>query len=129
MDKTKAVLQEKAEKVTAQHPAEKDMAEQRKEEKIREAVVNKRQAMDHNATAKEQVVPATPRASGLNAGRPPDPNRHPRRSRVSGHVTEGAFQSRPSGAETGTARPALAAHDPNVEGTEPALRGTGGRYT
>ncbi|CAM8991680.1 unnamed protein product [Rhodiola kirilowii] len=49
MDKTKAVVQEKVEKITAHDPIEKDMATQRKEEKIVQAEINKQQTREHNA--------------------------------------------------------------------------------
>ncbi|KAJ3693170.1 hypothetical protein LUZ60_008650 [Juncus effusus] len=55
MDKTKATLEEKVEKMTAQHPAEKEMAEQKKIEKFREAETMKRNAMEHNAAVKEHT--------------------------------------------------------------------------
>ncbi|KAK9265548.1 hypothetical protein L1049_021611 [Liquidambar formosana] len=53
MDKTKATVQEKVEKMTAHDPIEKDMATQRKEAKITEAELNKQETREHNAASKQ----------------------------------------------------------------------------
>ncbi|CAM8887541.1 unnamed protein product [Rhodiola kirilowii] len=50
MDKTKAVVQEKVDKMTAHDPTEKDMATQKKEEKITQVEINKQQARDVTKT-------------------------------------------------------------------------------
>ncbi|KAJ6829444.1 putative 11 kDa late embryogenesis abundant protein [Iris pallida] len=125
MDKTKAVIEEKAEKMTAHHPAEKEIAEKRKEEKLKEAETRKQEAMHYNAAVKEQVAtghnptaastvgmgnnlastaPAASAGHNLTAASPVlhgDP------------VTDGVVRLRPIGLATGTERPS-AAHNPLV---------------
>ncbi|KAK3000339.1 hypothetical protein RJ639_021385 [Escallonia herrerae] len=51
LEKTKAVVEEKVEKVTASDPVEKDMATMRKEDKIRWAELKKQEAYSQNAVA------------------------------------------------------------------------------
>lgn len=109
------------EKLAAQHPAEKEMAEEKKRERIEEAEIEKRQAMEHNAAAAEQARAGhTSGPGGARTAASPVPGE--------GHLTEGVVRSRPIGMGTGTERP-TAAYNPHAESTEPALRGTGGRYT
>ncbi|RWW76676.1 hypothetical protein BHE74_00015214 [Ensete ventricosum] len=55
MDKTTATVQEKVEKMTAHTPTEKAMAEERKQEKVREAEINKQETMQQNAAAQQQT--------------------------------------------------------------------------
>ncbi|KAL7225023.1 hypothetical protein ACSBR1_020326 [Camellia fascicularis] len=63
LDKTKATMQEKVERVSAHDPVQKDMAIQRKEEKINQAEYRKQEAREHNATARQSAA-ATARAGG-----------------------------------------------------------------
>ncbi|KAJ3693171.1 hypothetical protein LUZ60_008651 [Juncus effusus] len=110
MDKTKATLEEKVEKMTAQHPAEKEMAEQMKLEKFREAETMKRNAMEHNAAVKEHAhstyYDQSQGPPGVQEGRP-----------VGGYVEDDEVAvSRPVGVAIGTARPS-AAHNPKAGGT------------
>ncbi|KAI3514290.1 hypothetical protein L1887_12610 [Cichorium endivia] len=51
MEKTKAVLEEKVEKISTSDPIEKDMATLRKEDRIRLAELRKREAFSQNAAA------------------------------------------------------------------------------
>ncbi|GAV63953.1 LEA_1 domain-containing protein [Cephalotus follicularis] len=53
MEKTKATVQEKVEKMTAHDPVQKEMATEKKEERINQAELNKREAREHNAAAKQ----------------------------------------------------------------------------
>ncbi|KAK4432174.1 Late embryogenesis abundant protein 46 [Sesamum alatum] len=53
MEKTKATVQEKAEKMTTRDPIQKDMATQKKEERIQEAERQKQETRMHNAAAKQ----------------------------------------------------------------------------
>lgn len=76
------------EKMTARTPAQKEMAEERKQVKIREAEVNKQETMQSNAVEHQQT---------LAGGQVADPGFYP---------VEGA-----AGGGTGAARPS-AAHDP-----------------
>ncbi|XP_073003360.1 18 kDa seed maturation protein [Typha latifolia] len=120
MEKTKATVQEKVEKVTAHHPLEKEVAEQKKQERIHEAEVEKREAMERNAALKMQASAGyhpSQGAPGQAAGYP-----------TGGHVEAGVAESRPIGIATGTARP-TAAHNPRVGSDYPAATGTGHHYT
>ncbi|CAL5321468.1 unnamed protein product [Camellia sinensis] len=63
LDKTKATMQEKVERVSAHDPMQKDMAMQRKEDKINQAESNKQEAHEHNATARQSAA-ATTRVGG-----------------------------------------------------------------
>ncbi|KAK9055446.1 hypothetical protein SSX86_026529 [Deinandra increscens subsp. villosa] len=51
MEKTKAVLEEKVEKISTSDPVEKDMATLRKEDRIRLAELRKQEAYNQNAAA------------------------------------------------------------------------------
>ncbi|KAK2998842.1 hypothetical protein RJ639_023521 [Escallonia herrerae] len=51
LEKTKAVVEEKVEKLTASDPVDKDMATLRKEDKIRWAELKKQEAYSQNAVA------------------------------------------------------------------------------
>ncbi|ERN11583.1 hypothetical protein AMTRI_Chr03g44330 [Amborella trichopoda] len=63
MDKTKATMQEKVEKMSAHDPMQKQMAQQKKEARVNEAEINKQEAKAENAAQKEQV-----RAAGHGTG-------------------------------------------------------------
>uniref|UniRef100_A0ACD5Y343 Uncharacterized protein n=1 Tax=Avena sativa TaxID=4498 RepID=A0ACD5Y343_AVESA len=58
-EKTKAVVQEKVEKVKAHDPAAKASAEARKQDRILEVEAVKQDAMRQNAAAKEHATAAT----------------------------------------------------------------------
>ncbi|XP_010928814.1 late embryogenesis abundant protein 46 [Elaeis guineensis] len=135
MEKTKATLEEKVEKMTAHHPAEKEMAEEKKQDKIREAEIAKRETKEQNAAAREQaraghtggpITTAHPSAAAAGhhtTGAPGQVAGDP----TGGHVISGTVESHPIGKETGTARPATA-HNPYAGTANPAGRGTGGGY-
>ncbi|KAF2307781.1 hypothetical protein GH714_031689 [Hevea brasiliensis] len=56
MEKTKATVEEKVEKMSAHDPMQKEMATQKKEQEQREeaeAELNKQEAREHNAAAKQ----------------------------------------------------------------------------
>ncbi|CAL9073699.1 unnamed protein product, partial [Musa textilis] len=80
MDKTKATVQEKVEKMTAHTPMEKALAEERKLEKVREAEINKQETMQQNAAAQQQTRAAH------DGGHVANPGVYP----VGGHVISGA---------------------------------------
>ncbi|KAF3325907.1 late embryogenesis abundant protein-like protein [Carex littledalei] len=102
-DKTKATVEEKVEKVTVQHPAEKQMAEHKKQARIHEAELAKHEAMAYNAAVRE----------------------HARNTHSShDHAEEGVAHAGPIGLTTGTARPS-AAHQPTVETDFPVDPGVG----
>ncbi|CAN0879049.1 18 kDa seed maturation protein [Linum grandiflorum] len=53
MEKTKAAVQEKVEKVSSRDPVQKDMATQKKEARMAEAEAMKRDVKTHNAATKQ----------------------------------------------------------------------------
>ncbi|KAM7271886.1 hypothetical protein ACFE04_031100 [Oxalis oulophora] len=53
MEKTKATAQEKVDKMTAHDPIQKDMATQKKQERVTQAELDKQEARQHNAVAKQ----------------------------------------------------------------------------
>ncbi|KAI3507636.1 hypothetical protein L1887_22625 [Cichorium endivia] len=53
MEKTKATLQEKGEKLTAHDPMQKEMAREKKEERKHEAEYEKQAAREHNAAQRQ----------------------------------------------------------------------------
>ncbi|KAI0503855.1 hypothetical protein KFK09_014798 [Dendrobium nobile] len=55
MDKTKATAEEKIEKMKTRDPLQKEMAEERKEEKVRQAWLMKQQADKENAILKGEA--------------------------------------------------------------------------
>ncbi|XP_061364455.1 18 kDa seed maturation protein-like [Gastrolobium bilobum] len=76
LDKTKATVHEKAERMTAHDPTQKDMATQKKEERINHAEMEKQEAREHNAAAKQ--------------------------SATAGHMAEGHYTATGPGTETAT---------------------------
>ncbi|KAL1340986.1 hypothetical protein HN51_027490 [Arachis hypogaea] len=52
LEKTKATVTEKAEKISTHDPIQKEMATHKKEEKIQQADMEKHEAREHNAAAK-----------------------------------------------------------------------------
>ncbi|KAJ0988127.1 hypothetical protein J5N97_006483 [Dioscorea zingiberensis] len=117
-EKTKAIIQEKMENMTAHTQVEKEEAEKKKQERVRKAEAEKLEAMEENAAAREQIH--------AGYGHPGDHRRSPA---VPGedHVEAGVASSRPIGLDTGTGTPA-AAHNPRVGSTHPddQPHGTGG---
>nr|CAH0117517.1 seed albumin protein of a late embryogenesis abundant group 1 [Pisum sativum subsp. elatius]CAH0117522.1 seed albumin protein of a late embryogenesis abundant group 1 [Pisum sativum subsp. elatius]CAH0117524.1 seed albumin protein of a late embryogenesis abundant group 1 [Pisum abyssinicum]CAH0117526.1 seed albumin protein of a late embryogenesis abundant group 1 [Pisum sativum]CAH0117528.1 seed albumin protein of a late embryogenesis abundant group 1 [Pisum sativum subsp. sativum] len=51
MEKTKANVQEKTERLTTRDPLEKELATQKKEERVAQAELDKQAARNHNAAA------------------------------------------------------------------------------
>nr|CAD1830513.1 unnamed protein product [Ananas comosus var. bracteatus] len=95
-------LQAKAEKSTASHPAEKEAAEQHKQERIDEAEATKREAVTerhHDAAA--AAAAAAARGGGHVVGC----------QAAGGYVEPGVEESQPIAIATGTVRPS-AAHNP-----------------
>ncbi|XP_054804324.1 18 kDa seed maturation protein [Prosopis cineraria] len=58
MEKTKATVQEKKDRMTAHDPTEKEMATERKEERMRQAELDKREARGHNVASKQAATVA-----------------------------------------------------------------------
>ncbi|XP_062006433.1 late embryogenesis abundant protein 46 [Rosa rugosa] len=150
MEKTKATMQEKMEKMKAQDPIQKDMATQKKEGRIAEAEQHKREAMDHNTAAKHGTAPARSTGYGTEptgystsgAGTATYPTTGAtgqqtgfnQMSALPGHgtgepagqVVEGVATAHPIGTSTGTGR--TTAHNTHVGGNAPGY-GTGGTYS
>ncbi|CAN7069274.1 hypothetical protein IGI04_041839 [Brassica rapa subsp. trilocularis] len=140
MDKTKATLEEKAEKMTTRDPLQKEMATQKKEGRINEAEMQKREAREHNAVMKEASGAGT--GTGLGMGTAT----HSTTGHVghgtgthkmsalpghgtgqpAGHVVDGTAVTEPIGTNTGTGR--TTAHNTRVGGGTTGY-GTGGGYT
>ncbi|MED6171104.1 hypothetical protein PIB30_037581 [Stylosanthes scabra] len=59
-EKTKAVVQEKSERISTRDPVQKEMATQKKEGRIINAEREKQEARDHNAAAKHSAVAQAP---------------------------------------------------------------------
>ncbi|KAJ8643722.1 hypothetical protein MRB53_005470 [Persea americana] len=53
MDKTKATAREKMETMSTHDPLQKQMAKEKKQEKIHDAEAHKQEARQHNAAAKQ----------------------------------------------------------------------------
>ncbi|XP_009369595.2 late embryogenesis abundant protein 46 [Pyrus x bretschneideri] len=145
MEKTKATVQEKVEKMKSSDPVEKDMAARKKEERIVEAEVNKREAMEQNAAARRDVAVSTGyTATGKTGtgtrtysttGAAGQPTGTHQMSALPGHgtgqpagqVTEGVVaEAHPIGTNTGTGR--TTGHNTNVGGNATNY-GTGGTYS
>ncbi|KAK6149213.1 hypothetical protein DH2020_016738 [Rehmannia glutinosa] len=58
MEKTKATMQEKAEKMTTRDPLQKEMATEKKEERIHGAERQKQEARAHNVATKQAAAAA-----------------------------------------------------------------------
>ncbi|XP_057982526.1 11 kDa late embryogenesis abundant protein [Malania oleifera] len=125
LEKTKAAVQEKVDKMTAHDPVEKEVATQKKEERIEQAELNKREERENNAAARQASAgthgTATTTGSHLASGTTPThtysttgtqgqtTGRH-EMSAVPGHgagqpagsVTEGVPKSHPVGINTET---------------------------
>ncbi|KAK4378051.1 hypothetical protein RND71_004347 [Anisodus tanguticus] len=140
MDKTKAVVQEKVERMTAHDPTQKEMATEKKQERIYEAEMKKQVTQDRNAalshgsgtgtgTGRTHYSNTTTGSTGHSTGL------H-QMSALPGHgtgepmgqVTDGVVQSHPIGTATGTQR-ASAAHNTHVGGGANQGYGTGGNYS
>ncbi|CAN8298475.1 unnamed protein product [Cochlearia groenlandica] len=134
-EKTKAILEEKVDKIKTQDPVLKQMATHKKEAKINQAEMQKREAREHNALTKESGRTGT----GLGLGTathsttghfghgtgtqqmsalPGHGTEQP-----TGHVIDGMAVTEPIGTNTGTGR--TTAHNSRVGGGATGY-GTGG---
>ncbi|XP_010423305.1 PREDICTED: 18 kDa seed maturation protein-like [Camelina sativa] len=150
MDKTKATLEEKAEKMKTRDPLQKHMATQVKEDKINLAEMQKRETYEHNAAMKEAAGPGigTGTGTGLGLGSATHSTTGQvghgtgthQMSALPGHgtgqltdrVVEGTAATNPIGRDTGTGR--TTAHNTHVggggtTGYGPGPYGTGGGYS
>ncbi|EXB32138.1 18 kDa seed maturation protein [Morus notabilis] len=154
MEKTKATLQEKAnlldldfydeaneskmEKMTAHDPVEKEMATEKKKARISQAELDKQEAREHNAAAREArkagvghtgytaTGTGTGTATYSTTGTTSQPTGTHKMS--AGQVVEGAVGAHPIGINTSTGRTS-AARNTRVEGTGAQGYGTGGYYS
>ncbi|KAL8463882.1 hypothetical protein ACS0TY_033723 [Phlomoides rotata] len=123
MDKTRATVQEKMERVTAHNPTEKEMATERKEEKIHRAELSKQEAREQNAAARMAAntggsysyTAAGPTGQATGAHQMSALPGHGTGA-PAGHGTEGTVNSHPIGTATGTGRPTTA-HNTHVGGS------------
>ncbi|XP_058748582.1 18 kDa seed maturation protein-like [Vicia villosa] len=116
MEKTKATVQEKTEKMSARDPVQKEAATQKKEAKMNQAELDKQMAREHNAATGNHGHHTGGHEMSAIPGHHTD------------HVTEGVVGSHPIGINRGTDRTATA-HNTRVGGN-PNATGytTGGTY-
>nr|AAG15417.1 seed maturation protein [Glycine tomentella] len=139
MEKTKATVQEKAERMTARDPMQKEFATQKKEAKINQAELDKQAARQHNTAAKQSATAGHMghghHATGTGTGTATysttgeygqSMGAQQTSAMPTGHGTEGVVGSHPIGTNrgpggTGTAHNTRAGGNPNDYGY-----GTGG---
>ncbi|MCD7456509.1 hypothetical protein HAX54_031947 [Datura stramonium] len=131
MEKTKAVVQEKVERMKTHDPTQKEIATEKKEERIHEAEMNKQLTQHRNA--------ALHHGAGTGTGRPHYSNTTADSTGYStglhqtgqpmSQVTDEVIQSHPIGVGTGTHQRASAAHNTHVGGGVNQGYGTGGNYS
>lgn len=117
--------------MTAHNPTEKEMATEKKEERIHHAELNKQEAREQNAAARQAASTGgsyTYTATGMT-GQPTGGHQMSAlpghgSGELTGHVTEGTIKSHPVGTATGTGRPTTA-HNTHVGGGG----STGGGYS
>ncbi|KAK6941922.1 Late embryogenesis abundant protein, LEA_1 subgroup [Dillenia turbinata] len=99
MEKSKAVAQEKTDKMTAHTQMEKEMAEEKKNKRMAEAEYHKQEAKESNAAARRATSApgGHPMYSTGGTDNPTGATEVP-----AGRVTEGTVESRPMGVGTGT---------------------------
>ncbi|PIM97484.1 hypothetical protein CDL12_30043 [Handroanthus impetiginosus] len=120
MEKTKAAFQ--VETMSADNPTEKEMATEKKEEKMNQAETDKQGAHEQNAATKEEVGSGES-YSYSTTGEAGKPSGEP-----AGQVTEGTIKSHPIGRATGMGRPTTA-HNAHVGAAANKGYGTGGAYS
>ncbi|CAH8270290.1 unnamed protein product [Arabidopsis lyrata] len=137
MDKTKATLEEKAEKMKTRDPVQKQMATQVKEDKINQAEMQKRETREYNAAMKEAAGAGTGLGLGTathsTTGQVGHGTGTHQMSALPGHgtgqltdrVVEGTAVTDPIGRNTGTGL-TTTAHNTHVG---PGPYGTGGGYS
>ncbi|KAH9673927.1 Late embryogenesis abundant protein 46 [Citrus sinensis] len=139
MEKTKATAQEKVDKMKAHDPVEKEMATEKKEERRMQAELEKQEAREHNAAAKQATgglgYTTADSYSHSTTGMHGRPTGGQQMSALAGHgtgqpagqMTEGVVGSHPMGVNTGTGH--NPAHNTRVGGGGGATGyGTGGSY-
>ncbi|KAL6523215.1 hypothetical protein OROGR_016818 [Orobanche gracilis] len=134
MEKTKATVQEKMERVTAHNPTEKEMATERKEERVHNAELNKLEEREHNAAAGQAGRTGGSRSYATTGvtGQPTGGHQMSAlpghgTGQPTGHLIDGTVKSHPIGTATGTGR--TTAHNTHVGGGANTGYGTGGGYS
>ncbi|XP_071720107.1 11 kDa late embryogenesis abundant protein-like [Rutidosis leptorrhynchoides] len=133
MEKTKATLQEKGERLTAHDPTQKEVATDKKEARINEAEYEKQVAREQNATQR-QATEANKTHSYSTTGATGHPMGSHQMSALPGHgtgepagnVVEGIVKSHPIGTDTGMGT-TLAGHNLKSGGGASGYT-TGGAY-
>ncbi|XLR68238.1 hypothetical protein S83_018910 [Arachis hypogaea] len=147
LEKTKATVQEKAEKMSTRDPIQKQMATQKKEHKTNQAEMEKQAAYNQNAAHKEaaraeDIAPGYyGTATHSTTGQHGHPTGGHQMSALPGHgtgqptgqVTEGVIGSHPIGTNTGTTQTSTTTTARNtragVNPNDPRYgHGTGGSY-
>ncbi|XAR70031.1 hypothetical protein NMG60_11001846 [Bertholletia excelsa] len=128
MEKTKATLQEKAEKMTTRDPLQKEMAERKKEDRITEAELRKQEEMNRDAAARRSETyshSSTGEPAGMHhmSALPGHGTGEP-----AGQVVEGVVPSHPIGTATGTQRSSAADNAQSGAAINKGY-GTGGAYS
>ncbi|KAI7732536.1 hypothetical protein M8C21_024142 [Ambrosia artemisiifolia] len=134
MEKTKATLQEKGERLTAHDPTQKEMATDKKEARINQAEYEKQVAREQNATQRQATEAGGGTHSYSTTGATGNPMGSHQVSALpghgtgqpTGHVVEGVVKSQPIGTDTGTGT-TLAGHNTKTGGGAGGY-GTGGAY-
>ena len=123
MEKTKATVQEKTEKMTAHDPVQKEMATKKKEAKMNEAEFDKLAAREHNAAVKQSTTAGMDQGHHMHTTGAHHMSAMPGHGtgQPTGHVTEGVVGSHPTG--TTAAHNTRVGGNPNTTGY-----GTGGTY-
>ena len=135
---------DQAERMTARDPLQKEMATQKKEDRINRAELQKQAAREHNTAAKEAATagysgqgqygtgPTTGTATYSTTGEYGQPTGTHGTGQPTGQVTEGVVGSHPIGTNTGTGRRTTTAHNTRAGANpnDPGYGyGTGGSYS
>ncbi|CAJ1908894.1 unnamed protein product [Sphenostylis stenocarpa] len=149
LEKTKATVQEKAERMTARDPLQKEMATDKKEARVTQAELDKQAAREHNAAAKQSATAGhmgqghytTGTGTGTatystTGGHGHLPGVHQTSAmpghgtgQPTGHVTEGVVGSHPIGTNRGPGGTATA-HNTRAGGNPNDYEyGSGGTYS
>lgn len=127
---------DQVERMSASDETEKQMAAQKREERIQEAERNKQEIYDQNAAARQASYGTGAPHSYSTTGEAGQPMGTHQMSALPGHgtgepkgqVVEGVAESHPIGTATGTQRSSTA-HNTHVAGDANRGHSTGGAYT
>lgn len=121
-------------RLRANDPIEKEMAQERKEERKQQAELSKQEAREHNAAAKAGHASGTGTGGGSYShsttgavGQQMSALPGHGSGEPTGSVVEGAVETHPIARSSGTGH--NPSHNTRVEGTGGSTYGTGGSYT